>query len=289
MTSQHSESIIALSRWVNTPAGRYVLDWELTQFDQVVADIFGFNAVQVGLLELPALRNNRMPFVFAADEPAVWRERNRARALQLDDAGAAHSPGAGAQRPVVSASVLTSLEELPFAAQSVDLLVLPHALEFADDPHQVLREVERVLIPEGRVVITGFNPASLWGVRQAVGRTVDTPFLQSTGQFLGLPRLKDWLKLLGFEVNRGRFGCYRPPFRSEKWMGRLGFLEYAGDRWWPICGAIYLVSAVKRVPGMRLVGPAWKERKPATAALAPTAQRGPIHRDNAHAHALEEQ
>jgi SAM-dependent methyltransferase len=279
MTKQHSDSIIALSRWLHTPAGRYTLEWEMGQFDEIVADIFGFNAVQIGLLELPTLRNNRMPFIFAADEPAVWTERERVQPHLFSDGAA----------PPVAASVLTSLEELPFAAQSLDLLVLPHALEFADDPHQVLREVERVLIPEGHVVITGFNPASLWGLRQVIGRTVDSPFLPRAGQFLGLPRLKDWLKLLGFEVNRGRFGCYRPPFRSEKWMERLGFLEYAGDRWWPICGAVYMVSAVKRVPGMRLVGPIWKERKVAPAALAPTAQRGALPYERSHAAVLEEQ
>jgi SAM-dependent methyltransferase len=281
MTAQHSDSIIALSRWLKTPAGRYALEWEMSQFDQVVADIFGFNAVQIGLLEIPALRNNRMPFIFAADEPVLSEERLGEKPHALAGVRAGAAP--------VTASLLTRFEELPFAAQSVDLLVLPHALEFADDPHQVLREVERVLIPEGQVVITGFNPASLWGIRQVVGRSVDSPFLPRVGQFLGLPRLKDWLKLLGFEVNRGRFGCYRPPFRSEKWLGRMGFLDYAGDRWWPICGAIYMVSAVKRVPGMRLVGPVWKDRKAASTALAPTAQRGPIHRERPRIAVLEEQ
>jgi hypothetical protein len=91
-------------------------------------------------------------------------------------------------------------------------------------------------------------------------------------------------------VNRGRFGCYRPPFRSEKWIGRLGFLEYAGDRWWPICGALYMVSAVKRVPGTRLVGPVWKERKAAAPpALAPTTQRGPMQRDSRRSHVSKDQ
>ena len=70
-------------------------------------------------------------------------------------------------------AVINGYEELPFATHSIDLVVMPHILEFAEDPHQVLREVERVLVPEGHVVITGFNPASLWGLRQyrlAAGR-----------------------------------------------------------------------------------------------------------------------
>ena len=257
----HGDSIIALSDWLKTAPGRYVLAWEQAQFDELVADIFGFNAVQIGLLELHALKANRMPFIFAAGERRFGSEASRDGALSEETL-----------RP----QVITRLEELPFAAQSIDLLVLPHGLEFADDPHRVLREVERVLIPEGQVVISGFNPVSLWGARQLPGRTFGAPFLPRAGQFLALPRLKDWLKLLGFEVHPGRFGCYRPPFRTESWLQRFGFMEYAGDRWWPYCGAVYMVSAIKRVQGMRLIGPAWKDKRIAAPALAPSANR--VHR-----------
>jgi SAM-dependent methyltransferase len=256
--SSHSDSIIALSEWLETAPGRYVLAWEQAQFDALVADIFGFNAVQIGLPELQTLRDNRMPFVFAAGEPS-------------DDSGIDRACEGAAPR--LQAHVLVRLEELPFASQSIDLLVLPHALEFADDPHHVLREVERVLIPEGHVVISGFNPISLWGLRQVVGRSFNAPFLPRAGQFLALPRLKDWLKLLGFEVHRGHFGCYRPPFSGERWQARFGFIEQAGERWWSYCGAIYMVHAIKRVQGMRLIGPPWKERKRAPAALQPTVNR----------------
>ena len=65
---------------------------------------------------------------------------------------------------------------------------------------------------------------------------------------------QDWIKLLGFDLERGRFGCYRPPLVTDKWLARYGFMEAAGDRWWPIFGAVYMVTAVKRVRGMRLVG-----------------------------------
>ncbi len=251
--SPHSASIIALSQWLTTPAGRYVLAWEQAQFDLMVADIFGYKAAQLGLLALPALRASRMPFLFAAVEPY---------ALPLAGAG---------ELPLV----LTSLEELPFAAHSLDLLVLPHALEFADDPHQVLREVERVLIPEGRVVLSGFNPHSLWGMRQFVGRPLGLPFLPSGSQLFAFNRLKDWLKLLSFEVDRGHFGCYRPPFRGETWMSRFAFMERGGARWWSIFGAIYLVSAIKRVRGMRLIGPAWREPL-AARVLQPAANRAGV-------------
>lgn len=263
-TVSHRESIIALSKWLETAPGRYVLAWEQREFDALVADIFGFNAVQIGLMELQALRSNRMPFVFAAAEPVADETK------PLSDAAVVCRDGASK----AVARIHISLEELPFASQSMDLVVLPHALEFAEDPHRVLREVERVLMPEGQVVISGFNPISLWGLRQIVGRTFDAPFLPREGQFLALPRLKDWLKLLGFEVHRGHFGCYRPPFSAERWQARFGFMEGFGDRWWSYCGAVYMVHAVKRVQGMKLIGPAWKERKRMpVAALQPSANR----------------
>ena len=125
------------SEWCATPLGRHVLDWELQQFDNAVEDVFGFRAVQVGLPEIDFLRANRIPFRFT---------------LALE-AGAA-----------LAADPL----QLPLASQSLDLVVLPHALESHRDPHQVLREAERVLMPEGQLVISGFNPLSLWGLRQHV-------------------------------------------------------------------------------------------------------------------------
>jgi len=217
-----------------------MLEWEQSRFDAAVVDVFGFYALQCGLPQLDCLRANRMS--------------SRIHARFLDDVAD--------QRDMPDASVTTvrlaHFEELPFESQSLDLVVLPHVLEFAHDPHQVLREVERVLRPEGRVIVSGLNPVSLWGARQVIGRAVLPPFLPREGSFIGLPRLRDWLKLLGFELDRGRYGCYRPPCRTQRWLDRTAFMERAGDRWWPICGAVYMVAAVKRVRAMRLVGPVWR-------------------------------
>lgn len=138
--------------------------------------------------------------------------------------------------------VICRYDELPFASQSIDLVALPHVLEFTDDPHEVLREVARVLMPEGRLIITGFNPLSLWGMRQGMRRLGTESFLPAQSQMIAFTRLKDWLKLLGFDIVRGRFGCYCPPNRSDKWLQRTAFMEKAGDRWWPIFGAVLHVA-----------------------------------------------
>ena len=241
-------SIVRLSEFLRSPQGRYVLAWEQQHLDAAVADIFGYHALQLGLPEIDALRENRMPLrLCAADR-------------RLDKAEGS-----------CALTVLNRYEELPFATQSIDLVVMPHILEFAAEPHQVLREVDRVLVPEGQVVITGFNPLSLWGVRQFLTRLGMDPYLPREGQFIALPRIKDWLKLLSFEVNRGRFGCYLPWVRSERWLQRWRFMERAGDRWWPVLGSIYMVTAVKRVRGMRLVGAVRRRVDVLRPALAPTA------------------
>jgi SAM-dependent methyltransferase len=234
-------AIVELTQWFQTPAGEYVREWELARLDATVDDLFGFHAVQAGPAIFDALRANRIRF-------KAWVGPVLPAPGMLPDGFA-----------VVHADV----EALPFASQSVDLLVLPHALEYAADPHRVLREAERVLRPEGRLVITGFNPWSLWGARHRLGRG---GWLPASGRFLSISRLKDWLKLLSFELDRGQFGCYAPPLATTTWLQRYRFLEKAGDRWWAVGGAIYMVSAVKRVHGMRLVGPAWKKKRRRAAA-----------------------
>lgn len=234
------KSIIALGPWLETPAGSYLRAWEQARLDELTADIFGFNAMQIGVPQINALQANRMP--------NKW----------LSDMYISVAPQPGKALPVV---VVHNFAELPFASQSLDLVVLPHALEFAAEPHQVLREVERVLIPEGQLIVTGFNPASLWGARQATGRLSGAHFLPEDGEFISLLRLKDWLKLLNMEVNRGHFGCYAPPFATEKWLNRFSFMENAGNRWWPYFGAVYIMQAIKRIRGMHLIGPALNKQK----------------------------
>jgi SAM-dependent methyltransferase len=225
-------SVQSLSEWFATPQGGYVLAREQEFFDRTVSDIFGFNALQLGLPDHDFLRGNRMPLRFSAGNQA-------GNAVRL---------------------ICT---ELPFDCDSLDLVVLPHVLEFAEHPHQVLREVARVLMPEGNLIVSGFNPRSLWGLRKSLGGLRRTQGSKQgypwSGHFIALPRLKDWLALLGFEVVAGRFAAYAPPFRQTKWLDRFAFMEAAGDRWWAVSGGVYFLHAVKRVHGMRLIKPQWNE------------------------------
>ena len=288
--------IIGLSEWLKTPAGRYVLQWEQSHLDGAVADLFGFHALQLGLPELDALRANRMPHRWVASESAMSPDAPDAREAGGPPGGGAQAdaPAAAARVARVAIALHCDFDALPFDSSSLDLVVLPHALELARDPHLALREVERVLVPEGRVVIVGFNPASLWGLRQWLGRwrrrlgrhAGRELFLPGNGEFMHYRRLRDWLRLLSFEVEDGRFGCYRWPVASQKWLARVGWMDRAGDRWWPVFGAVYFVVAVKRVRGMRLVGLVRDQRRAPLAAPAPVTA---VHRHQQHQKEAEPQ
>ena len=92
-------------------------------------------------------------------------------------------------------------------------------------------------------------------------------FLPETGEFIGTGRLRDWLRLLDFEMEPIRYGGYVPSVQSPRWLRRWGWMDRAGARWWPILGSIYAQVAIKRVHGMRLIEPVWRERKHAARAL----------------------
>ena len=270
-----SESIIELGLWLQTAQGRVLLEWEQDRLDHAVTDAFGFHAVQLGLPELDGLRANRMPHRWIVGD-SLRQPEVLPVPPQVDEM----ITTLPAEVPM---AMVCNFEALPFPNDSLDLVVLPHSLELAPDPHQTLREVERVLRPEGRVVIAGFNPASLWGLRQRIGHArrgvglgrSSRLYLPRAGEFIGYWRLRDWLRLLGFELEAGQFGCYGPPFRSERWLQRFAWMDRVGERWWPVLGGVYVLVAVKRVHGMRLIGLARQQKLKARSGAAVVTQRSP--------------
>ncbi len=236
--------------WLTTCLGEYLQSKEQVLFDEAVIDIFGFNAVQVGMLKMDLLRNSRIP-----------------NAIQADTKGG---------------DVRCDSMQLPFQSNTIDLLLLPHGLDFSQNPQQTLREAERVLMPEGHIMLTGFNPFSLWGLKRMLRRRNNfvKSDLQETGgasalaqtvsplpvspwnsSFLSLLRVRDWLDLLGFELVEGNMTCYTPPFSSHKSLQRFKWMDKAGERLWPMMGGVYFVVAKKRVVGMRLIRPNWNKAK----------------------------
>jgi SAM-dependent methyltransferase len=254
--SRGSRSDSEWSAWLSTVSGDYLLNWEQTHIDECVGDIFGFNAFQCGMPELAGLRANRMPLRGVVLGGAVAPPC-------ASDSGDGHGPRV-VDPPLLKVwptVLVDQFEALPFESQSLDLLILPHALEFSVDPHQLLRETERVLRPEGRLIIFGLNPFSLWGARHWLANWFFKASLPKAIRMIPLSRLHDWLKLLDIEFDRASFACYRPLVQRQSSWRRSWFFEPVGDRFWPVCGAVYCVSAVKRVAGMRLIGPAWKGKR----------------------------
>lgn len=224
-----------LEDWFATALGQYLLAQEQAYHDNVVADIFGFHALQLGMPGVDFLSANRISHKFRID-------------------------------PKHEADLLANYDELPVDTQSIDLLILPHVLEFTPHPHRILREIDRVMMPEGRIIITAFNPWSLWGMRRWM--RADNRHYPWCGNFISLVRMKDWLSLLGFDVSAGKLACFVPPVTQEKWLSRFRFMEDAGDRWWAIGGGVYMLEAIKRVPSMRIITPAWTDKAAAEKQLA---------------------
>ena len=293
------------------PLGRYMLAWEQTCYDDAVADIFGFHSLQIGLFPLQGLRANRMPHRWLAldtvaqyeqwQAPGVADVNSFAQALQTGNAAvqddnevpaaatasaapAALADAGDAEVAAFTAALLSAGQALPFPNNSLDLVLLPHTLELSADPHAVLREVARVLVPEGRVLISGVNPASLWGMHtwsRRIPGLQKLPPMPDDRNLIGYGRLRDWLKLLDLELETASFGCYRPAMRSDAWLARWNWMDSIGPTAWPILGGVYFAQAVKKVAGVHMLTAPWKAAAPSPAARPVAARDGIVEKNAA--------
>lgn len=225
------------SGWLNSTAGQYLQAKEQALYDQAVFDLFGFNAVQMGCLQMDLLRNSRIPNCYKSSEFAVTSLDNK----------------------VFDQDLSCCDDFLPFAEMSIDLLLLPHRLEFSERPHQTLREAARVMMPDGHLLISGFNPLSAWGVTAGLNKLCSNQTTYPwSGKFIGLARLKDWLALLGFEIISVAMCCHVPPFEQAAWHKRFAFMDKVSTRCCASLGGVYFIVAKKRVVGMTPIKPNWK-------------------------------
>ncbi|MFC1602806.1 class I SAM-dependent methyltransferase [Pseudomonadota bacterium] len=223
-----------LRGWLQESPGQVLLEQEQRCLDQMFPELFGYHLIQLG----------GGGFDFDLSTTSHFRSH------VVLDLSAQHQP--------LTSFVQANLTRLPILSDSVDAVLMPHTLDFSPDPHQVLRETERVLIPEGRVVIVGFNPLSLWGAWRLMKKSSGAIPWQS--QFLALRRINDWLSLLGFDVEKTRHLMFRPPLRGQKMMERLACMERMGQQFWPLLSCVYVVQAVKRVSTKTMVGLIWKRK-----------------------------
>ncbi|HEC16326.1 MAG TPA: methyltransferase domain-containing protein [Sedimenticola sp.] len=223
-----------LRDWFQRPPGELLLAQEQACLEQLLPDLFGHYLVQLGAVGA------------GLDLSAVSRFR---RHVVLDVSVADW----GKALPLIGEA-----RRLPVATDSVDAMLMLHTLDFSPKPHQVLREADRVLIAEGRLIIAGFNPWSLWGLWRLVHRGPGR--IPWCGRFLALRRLQDWLSLLGFKVELTRHLMFRPPLGGRGIMGRFEFMERLGQHFWSPLAGVYVVQAVKRGSNLKPVGRIWAPR-----------------------------
>ena len=247
---QDNPPLIGLEEWYSSPLGIELADLEEACLERMLRDTFGYYLLQVG--------------VCGRFGEAIGSSRIRHRILLPV-----------AEQPcTLGSQVVCSPERMPVSSDSVDAVFLPHTLDFTADAQQVLRETERVLIPEGRVVVMGFNPLSLWGLRGLLpGGRARVPWC---GRFRTPHRVADWLSVLGCDVEMQETMMFRPPWRRAL-LRELSFLDSLGRRFWPLLGGAYAIRAVKRVSTLTPLRPSWKPRRSLLpgSAVEPTARETP--------------
>jgi SAM-dependent methyltransferase len=221
----------ALNSWWASPLGRALLAAESELLGEALEDVFGWELLQVGAWgngrELLACSRTRHQTVLAATG----------------------FPG--------GADIIGRPSQLPVAADSVDAALLPHTLEFATDPYAIVREVDRVLVGEGQLLVLGFRPWSLWGVRARWSRTGFPPGMR---RVLSERRLREWLVLLGYEVVAAQHYLYCSPWSPGSSPGegtarilRRGLIH-------PLPASAYLLKARKRVYTLTPIRPRLREK-----------------------------
>lgn len=226
-----------LNVWFQQFPGQAILEMEAEQLSHVLPGLFGYHLLQIGFCQALA--------------PALTNSKISHRMVMNNDPHSRLQCG--------YSEVVAEAEALPYRADSLDVIVLSHALEYSESPHQILREIERCLIPEGHAVFVCFNPvgySGLWRLFQAW--KARPPW---NGHFLSRTRLRDWLALLGFDVVESRCLFYRPPFKRLGLMRRLEFMERLGQRWWSMFGGVYILVAQKRVATLTPIKPRWRPRR----------------------------
>lgn len=209
-----------IETWFKTALGQRLLLAEIAALQPVLSTLFGYHLLQIGTIGQGRLLEN---------------SRIGHRFLLTDDL----------TEKLTISTVYAHADALPFAAESIDVVLLPHVLEFQDNPHLILREIDRVLLPEGYLILLGFNPISLWGLCKWLFAWRDiAPW---NGHFLTALRVKDWLTLLGFDIVEQSTFFFAPPFQRHYFTAHtVHLLELLGASIGWHCGAVYLLIAKKR-------------------------------------------
>ena len=223
-----------LRRWYKTPLGEALYQQESEALAAVLPKLFGYHVIQL---------SNHMG--------TEYLEKSLIRHQVIVDYDTKDSD--------TDVNIRLNAHQLPIASDSIDVVLMPHTLDVDMTPHLVLREVDRILVPEGRVVIQGFNPWSSWGVRHLMNLYKGEP--PYSLHFISPSRIKDWFALLGFEIESVNMVYFRPPLGQSLIMEKLEFMDKYGKKLWPSFGASYTIVAKKQVSTLTPIKPRWFLRR----------------------------
>ena len=149
------------------------------------------------------------------------------------------------------------LKDLPFLTGSLDVVILPHTLEFINHPRQLLAEACRVIKPEGLIVICGFNPYSLWGIHKLMTSSKTPPW---SSNFIQAQKIKHWLRLADFIMEDKKTTLFRPPIKQKSLFNKIDFMEKMGQICFPIFGGVYILVARAKVIPLTPIKMKWKQQ-----------------------------
>lgn len=239
--TEPERSLRAVHGWLETPFGQALLAHEARVVEAVLDGMFGEHMLQLGLWGEPGM------FLRYA--------RTQRASCVADWAG----PGPGS-----APGAIGHLHRLPIESESVDVVLLPHTLDYSDDrSHAILREVDRVLTPHGHLIVLGFKPGGLWGLRRLVPGAGLPP---GTAHLISDRRLSDWLLLLDMRIHGVQRYFFRWPLPGNKGQSSVEW-ESRGRRFWPELAACYMLSAQKRVVTMTPVKQPWRTRAKVVAGI----------------------
>lgn len=233
--------------WLKTPLGAALLQQERRVVEEALDGVFGEQCLQLGLWgdSRTFMRFTRTQRCSVISEPRVIQ-------------GHASKPCA-----------IGHLHQLPIDSDSIDAVLLPHSLDYSDRPHAILREVNRVLRRDGRVIILGFRPGGLWGLRRLIPGAGIPP---GADHLISERRMKDWLQLLDMRIEGATRYFFRWPLLGNKARGKSEW-ELRGQAWWPELAACYMLSVQKRVSTLTRVRPLWHRQPQVIAGLAESQTR----------------
>ena len=228
--------------WLQTPLGEALLQQESRVIEEALDGIFGEHCLQLG-----SWGHGRTFLRFT---------RTQRCCLIAEDATGEPSASADFHR-------------LPVESDSIDAVLLPHTLDYSDRPHAILREVDRVLRKNGHLIILGFKPVGLWGLRRLIPGAAMPP---GADHLISDRRLRDWLQLLDMRIQGSLYYFFRWPLPGNKARGSAKW-ERRGQTWWPELAACYMLTAQKRVGTLTPVRSLWRRQPKVVAGLAEPSTR----------------